>query len=101
MRRVYIAADPLTASLLSEIIQSKGYFAVVRDEKIFALRGEVGAVYPSVWVHADDYEAARALALEFETQKKNTDAQPPWTCDKCGEVLDPSFEECWKCAEQD
>ncbi len=97
MKQVYVAAEPLTAHVVREVLQSKGFFAVVRDEHIFGLRGEVGSVYPSVWVHEKDYAETRKLVDAFEAGQRGASARPAWTCPQCGERIEGHFTECWKC----
>jgi hypothetical protein len=99
MKQVYIASDAMMANLLVTMLHSKGYFAVIRDERLSNLRPGNVAVYPTVWVHDEDFDEARKIAIEFDAQSTGKTSKPSWTCPKCGEMLDGSFEECWKCAQ--
>lgn len=95
MKRVYIANDAITANLLKARLEDAGIQAIVQDERTHELRGEVPLVYPSVWVDNRDEHVARKIALELEHPQYGTS----WDCKECGEVLDSSFSDCWKCAQ--
>jgi len=98
MKKVYVASDPLNAHLFKEILDDNGISAVVQDERIFSVRGDVPVVYPSVWVREEDFDAARELVKSFEASRKQAPAGESWTCPTCGERIDGQFAECWKCA---
>lgn len=93
MKRVYLANDPVSANVLKLRLEENGIQAIVQDERTHELRGEVPLVYPSVWVGNEDEAAAREIALEFSHPQHGE----PWTCQTCGEVLEASFADCWKC----
>jgi len=93
MKRVYLANDPVSANVLKLRLEENGIQAIVQDERTHELRGEVPLVYPSVWVGNEDEAAARKIALEFSHPQHGE----PWTCQTCGEVLEASFADCWKC----
>lgn len=95
MKRVYLANDPVSANVLKLRLEENGIQAIVQDERTHELRGEVPLVYPSVWVGNEDEAAARKIALEFSHPQHGE----PWTCQTCGEVLEASFADCWKCVQ--
>jgi len=97
MKKVYLARDPVNADLLKELLEDAGIQASVQDERTFALLGGVAAVYPTVWVHDEDYDAARAAVAEFERSQGSPRVSYRWTCPKCGEEIEGRFKECWKC----
>ncbi len=48
-----------------------------------------------LWVvNDDDFDKARLI---IETQLTNSANKSDWTCSKCNEENDGSFESCWKC----
>jgi len=98
MKRVYTASDPVNAHLVRELLEGNGIPAVVQDERIFAVRGSVPVVYPTVWVNEDGYEAARAVVEQFDAAAKQPAETASWICPACGERIDGQFTECWKCA---
>lgn len=95
MKRIYLANDPISANVLKLRLEESGIQAIVQDERTFALRGKVGLTFPSVWVASEHEAEARKIALELEHPQLGT----PWNCPVCGEVLEATFAECWKCAQ--
>ncbi len=79
-------------------LEDAGIECVVRNELTASLAPEVplSESTPELWIVKDDLlsEAQRILAdLDFAV----TAGGRPWTCPKCGEVLEPQFASCWKC----
>lgn len=97
MKKIYVASDAVNAHVLRELLESHSIAAVVQDERIFALRGEVPVVYATVWVKDEQADAARALARQFEQSAQQAPAAEAWACPKCGERIDGQFSACWKC----
>jgi hypothetical protein len=102
MKKVYIAKHLTEAHLIKGLLESYSIFCEVRGEVLFGVRGEVPMTtdtLPSVWVNDDDdFEKARAIVTDYD--KGNKDHVPrksSWKCQKCGEVLEPQFTECWNC----
>jgi len=96
MKKVYLAKDRVDADLLKELLADAGIRASAQDELVFSLY-PIPAFYPTVWVHDEDYAAARAIAGEFERSQNSPPATATWTCPKCGERVEGRFKECWKC----
>ena len=93
---VYTNENAFIVGNARNILESQGFRIFVKNEHAASIIGEVSAFdsWVELWVIDDcDYEPARKL-LESTFQNSN---QPPWTCDKCGENNDPSFEFCWNC----
>ena len=101
MKQVYLAANPIEANVLAELLRVEGIQAIVQGEHLYAIRGVVPMSYPTVWVIEDeDYDRARELALEFDRAQRaatGQDAQVPWQCSECGEVIEGHFDQCWQC----
>ena len=101
MKQVYLAQDPIEANLLVDLLGAEGIEAVVQGEHLYAIRGIVPMSYPTVWVvDDDDYEQARALALEFDRRQQAGGEQEllkPWVCLSCGETIEGQFDQCWQC----
>jgi hypothetical protein len=101
VKQVYLAQNPIEASLLVDLLGGEGIEAVVQGEHLYAIRGIVPMSYPTVWVVDDEqYEQARALALEFDRQQQAGGVQvplKPWVCPSCGETIEGQFDQCWHC----
>jgi len=97
MKKVYLARDPVNAYLLKELLEDAGIQASVQDERTFTLQGRVPFVYPTLWVHDEDYAAARTVVTEFDRSQGSPRVSYRWTCPKCGEQIEGRFKQCWKC----
>ena len=97
MIKVYTANDPLNAHVIAEILENEGINAVVQDERLFEVRGEIPVVYPSVWVSDDTSDAARGVVERYIESIRHPAPGTPWICPKCGEKIEPQFTECWNC----
>jgi len=100
MQQIYIANDPMHAHVLCGFLESHGVTAVVQGERIYENRPEVSVQYPTVWVSDDDAGKARELVLEYDAAQKEPARKADWKCPHCGELIEGSFSDCWKCAAQ-
>ena len=48
-------------------------------------------------VDEDDLELAEQKMHKLARDRDDLDASFAWGCPKCGEMLEPQFNECWKC----
>ncbi|RJS91587.1 DUF2007 domain-containing protein [Salinisphaera sp. Q1T1-3] len=95
-REVYLAADPVNAEIVKDMLADRGIAAHVRRQHLWGGMGELPAnLYPGVWVDAADYERARTLVVQFEAGPM--DAGPDWTCPGCRERIEGTFQACWRC----
>jgi hypothetical protein len=98
MKQVYSARDEVDAELVKNALVNAGIDAVVQSG---GLSGVLGAIpvsaetLPSVWVRDDDADAAAQVVDAFKHPAPPTGQ--PWTCPKCGEVIEPQFDTCWNC----
>ncbi|WP_423821933.1 DUF2007 domain-containing protein [Salinisphaera sp. SPP-AMP-43] len=96
-RQVYLAADPVNAEIVKDMLVDRGIAAHVRSQHLWGGMGELPAnVYPEVWVDtATDFEHARQLVAAFEQGTLETGCD--WICPGCGEALGGQFNACWSC----
>lgn len=96
-REVYLAADPVNAEIVKDMLVDRGIAAHVRNQHLWGAMGEVPTtVYPEVWVDDPaDYERARQIVSNFE--KGPVDTGTEWTCPGCGEIVEGQFNACWHC----
>lgn len=97
MRRVYTAENVFDAQLVRDRLWQDGIAAVVHGTMLTGALGELPAdTRPTVWIEdASLYERARQLVARFE--REPTGIGEPWTCARCGEPNEPTFELCWSC----
>ena len=98
MQRLYQAADRIEAQLLSDFLDRHLVDSRVLGDFLSGAMGELPAdIYPSVWiVHNDDLERGRELLQRFLADSAR-DSGPSWVCRGCGELVDGSFDLCWRC----
>ena len=96
MKLVYTHQNSLLVGVVSSKLEQEGIKAVVRNEISSGAAGELAPTdaWPEVWVSRErDYERAKALVEQLSSSA----AHAQWTCPKCGEVNDESFDFCWQC----
>lgn len=99
---LYRARDQVEASLLVAMIEASGVRAWTVGGQAAIGFGELGADALLVDVRVEEANHARALELVdqyFTRTSKSAQAAPapPWTCTGCGEQVESTFSNCWKC----
>lgn len=95
-REVYLAADPVNAEIVKDMLVDRGIPAHVRRQHLWGGMGELPAnLYPGVWVEASLYDRARQLVETFEAD--GVARGPDWVCPGCRERIDGAFYACWRC----
>lgn len=99
MKRVYVSDDPLLAGYCRSVLEAHGIVCVAPHEWLRGGAGEIPLTecWPSVWV-ADDADAYRARRIIEDLFAGERRRERPWRCPRCGELLEPQFGECWRCA---
>jgi hypothetical protein len=119
VRRVYVAENPIDASLVWGVVRSMGIESCVTGCGLWIARGGVPCTpdtAPAVWVlrDGDAQEAAEAVA-DLEARRRRgrsreggaiaeTEERPApdsWRCARCGETHDDRFTACWRCEGED
>ena len=98
MRKVFVAANPIEAGLVRDLLVDAGIPALVQGEALWAVRGEVPATadtLPSVWVPDGACEQAHAVLRDL-ARRPGPDL-PPWNCQRCDAEVDGEMAECWNC----
>lgn len=97
MRTVYLAADPVEAEIVKNLLLHEGIACRVIGQYSFAGRGDLPVdIYPRLLLEDDSrYAEARALIHHWE---RGPEPAPDWTCDTCGESVDGVFGACWNCS---
>ena len=99
---IYWARDAQEAHEIKGVLERAGIEAHVLGEMLAGATGELPmgpSVSPQVWVAKDDEACARRLCREWEQERDAARAGPalPWTCPRCGESVEGTFDLCWKC----
>jgi len=86
----------IAAAHYAGALRAAGIDCEVRNTVLSGALGEIPFLEcaPQVWIrHALD----EARARELITQLRSPVVGDPWTCEQCGEVLEPQFSQCWHC----
>lgn len=99
MQQLYQAADRIEAQLLRALLERHRIEARVFGDYLSGAAGELPAdIYPSVWVIEDrDLARAQALLKEWLAENQARAEASSWVCRGCGELVDGSFDLCWRC----
>ena len=86
----------IAAAHYAGALRAAGIDCEVRNTTLSGALGEIPFLEcaPQVWIH-NALDEARAR--ELITQLRSPVAGDPWICEKCGEVLEPQFSQCWNC----
>jgi hypothetical protein len=97
MKLVYTNESSLLVSNVKNIIEAQEIAVFVKNEYAQGAVGEISAfdTWPEIWV-ANDSDFDRVMEIVNASQEGSTNAVD-WTCIKCAEENDASFEICWKC----
>jgi hypothetical protein len=98
MQRLYQAGNRIEAQLLSDLLERHRIDNAILGDYLSGAIGELPAdVYPSVWVvHDRELPRARELLQGF-LDEAHREQRASWVCRGCGELLDGSFDLCWRC----
>lgn len=96
MKMVYTNDNRFIVANAKNILEEQGIDVMLKNEFASSAIGEVSAfdAWVELWVHNDDdYDRAVSI-LEASLSQEG---EPGWTCVKCRERNDASFEICWQC----
>lgn len=101
MKRVYVSHSPLQVAHMRNLLELEGIRCRTRHMGLVGGAGELPptAIWPELWVErALDADRAERIIRDAERPLPGGDA---WTCPVCGELLEPQFDACWRCAARD
>jgi hypothetical protein len=95
MKRVFRAASLIQVAHARNVLLSAGIQSELRNQYLSGALGDLPMLetWPQLYVEDGDEQAAlRALARAAVAP-----AGASWTCEHCGEMLEPQFTSCWRC----
>jgi len=95
MKRVFRAASLIQVAHARNVLLTAGIESELRNQYLAGALGDLPMLetWPQLYVDdADEQPALRALE-----RAATAPAGAPWTCARCGEVLEPQFTSCWHC----
>ena len=102
MQQLYQAADRIEAQLIRDLLERHRIETRVFGDYLTGALGELPAdIYPTLWVvEDDDVPRARELLQRWFDDNADRAAGRSWVCRGCGELLDASFDLCWRCGHE-
>lgn len=99
MRKIYENPEFARVGHFQSVLEARGIATMIKNEAMASVfRGTAGLhdLSPELWVMNEaDYE--RAMEILGSLQEEGRPAADPWTCPRCGEAQEGSFDECWNC----
>ena len=95
MKLVFTSPDNAEVGLLKNVLLKAGLSCVEINEQM-AQTLPMPPFQAELWVQ-NEADYAEAAALVAAWRDPAPPAADPWTCSRCGEVLDSQFSKCWKC----
>jgi hypothetical protein len=95
MKRVYRAASLIQVAHARNVLLTAGIPSEMRNQYLAGALGDLPMLetWPQLYVEdADEQVALRALA-----RASAAPTGAAWTCESCGEMLEPQFTSCWRC----
>jgi hypothetical protein len=95
MKRVFRAASLIQVAHARNVLLAAGIESELRNQYLSGALGDLPMLetWPQLFVEDSDEQAAlRALARAAVAP-----GGAPWTCEHCGELLEPQFTSCWRC----
>ena len=95
MKRVFRAASLLQVAHARNVLLTAGIESELRNQYLAGALGDLPMLetWPQLYVEdADEGLALRALARAAAAP-----IGAAWTCEVCGELLEPQFTSCWRC----
>ena len=99
MKRIYSHPDETIIHLVKNELANRGIEAVIRGEHAAAIVGGGAGIdaWNELWV-MDEARLHEALSvIERVIEKSPVQDGAPWTCPRCDEVVEASFDVCWNC----
>jgi Putative prokaryotic signal transducing protein len=95
MKRVFRAASLLQVAHARNVLTAAGIESELRNQYLAGALGDLPMLetWPQLMVE-DALESAAFRALEAAAKAPSG---APWTCNQCGEQLEPQFTTCWRC----
>jgi hypothetical protein len=95
MKRVYRAASLIQVAHARNVLLTAGIESELRNQYLAGALGDLPMLETWPQLYVDD--ADEAVALRALARAAAAPAGAAWTCEVCGELLEPQFTSCWRC----
>ena len=101
MKRLYRSADFVFLGYLRGVLEDTGIACLTKNEHLLGAAGDLPPteIWPELWVINDEdwTRASRLIEALSEVLDAVQEGRVPWRCERCGELLEPQFTDCWVC----
>ncbi len=98
MKRVFRGPSLLQVAHARNVLLAAGIASELRNQYLVGALGELPMLETWPQLYVDDVDEHRALkALKLAATPSGG---APWTCENCGEGLEPQFTACWRCGKE-
>ena len=98
MKRVFRASSLLSVAHARNVLIAAGVPCELRNIHLAGAMGELPMMETWPQLYVDD--ADEQYALSILARAAAATAGDPWTCEECGERLEPQFTSCWACGRE-
>ena len=95
MKRVFLAALLIQVAHARNVLLTAGIQSELRNQYLAGALGDLPMLETWPQLYVDDADEQLALRTLARAAAAPTGAS--WTCEQCGEVLEPQFTSCWRC----
>ncbi|NKB33653.1 MAG: DUF2007 domain-containing protein [Pseudomonadales bacterium] len=97
MKHVYTHDNTMIVNSAKNILALNGIESVVKNDAISHIHARHGInnTFCELWI-LNDQDFDKAVSI-IETEVKYPEVKEPWTCAKCKEENEGSFDLCWNC----
>ena len=98
MRKVYSSPYPNLVRYAKSILDDYKIECVILREQLASAVGGIAPVdaWAEIWV-LDSGQQSEALVILERNLTLNETGQKSWQCQKCGELIEAQFTQCWNC----
>ncbi len=95
MKRVFRAALLIQVAHARNVLLAAGIPSELRNQYLAGALGDLPMfeTWPQLYVEDGDEQ----IALHALARAAKAPAGASWTCETCGEMLEPQFTSCWRC----
>ena len=95
MKRVFRAASLIEVAHARNVLLTAGIQSELRNQYMAGALGDLPMLetWPQLYVE----DADEGLALKALARAAAAPSGASWTCEGCGESLEPQFTNCWRC----
>ena len=98
MKQVFTHENRLIVENAKNILEMAEISVVINNQYAASIAGDLSPldVWPELWVNDDQEKKARALLSPL----RNPVGTETWTCNRCQEENENTFDWCWQCQHQ-